>query len=145
MSHVTQHLERALIAFSSRLVDQQRARVIVGPKRDAPGFWFGGGNLALGPDGHLYLVGRYRNAGDSRIGLAGGERGAELAIFRSRDRGRSFEKVLSFSKSDLNVVGRHVLSIEGSALHWTSTGGVELFVSSEKDGVGYPPGFEDYI
>jgi hypothetical protein len=144
MSDATQHLESGLIRFASRLVDQRRARVIVAPKRDAPGFWFGGGNLTLGPEGHLYLVGRYRNAGDSRIGLAAGERGAELAIFRSRDRGHSFEKVLSFSKSDLNVADRHVLSIEGSALHWTPNG-VELFVSSEKDGVGYPRGFEDYI
>jgi hypothetical protein len=145
MGDAMKHLESALVAFASRVVDQRRARVIVAPKRDAPGFWFGGGNLMLGPDGHLYLVGRYRNAGDSRIGLSAGERGAELAIFRSRDRGRSFERVLSFAKADLDMEDRWVLSIEGSALHWTPGGGVELFVSSEKDGVGYPPGFEDYI
>jgi hypothetical protein len=37
-----------------------------------------------------------------------------------------------------------VLSIEGSALHWTPDG-VELFVSTEKDGIGYPPGFESFL
>jgi hypothetical protein len=68
----------------------------------------------------------------------------ELAIFRSRDRGRSFEKVQQFSKSDLNVGDYRVLSIEGSALHWTEQG-VELFVSTEKDGIGYPTDFAEYL
>lgn len=133
-----------LTRFALALVDQQQARVIVPPQRPAPGFWFGGGNLCEGPDGTLYLVGRYRNAGDSRTGLAGGERGLELAVFASHDRGRSFEKVLQFEKSSLDVDGRRVLSIEGSALRCTRQG-FELFVSTEKDGVGYPPGFEDYL
>jgi len=90
------------------------------------------------------LVGRYRNFGDSRTGLGAGERGLELALFRSEDNGQSFEKVVSFSKADLNVGDREVLSIEGSALHWTDDG-VELFVSTEKSNIAYPVGFESYL
>ena len=50
------------------------------------GFWFGGGNMVQDHDGTLWLVGRYRNHGDSRTGLGAGERGLELALFRSDDR-----------------------------------------------------------
>lgn len=137
-------LEEKLTRFTQALVDQDRARPIIPPQRPAPGFWFGGGNLVEGSDGALYLVGRYRNAGDSRTGLAAGERGLELAVFRSDDRGRTFEKVLQFGKSDLDVDGKRCLSIEGSALRWSSDG-VEFFVSTEKDHVGYPPGFEEFL
>jgi hypothetical protein len=52
--------------------------------------------------------------------------------------------VLSFAKPDLNVADRPVLSIEGSALHFTDDG-VELFVSTEKDNIGYPAGLEEYL
>jgi hypothetical protein len=90
------------------------------------------------------LVGRYRNFGDSRTGLGAGERGLELALFRSEDNGKSFEKVVGFSKAELNVGDREVLSIEGSALHWTDDG-VELFVSTEKSNIPYPAGFESYL
>jgi len=95
------------------------------------------------PDGAFWLCGRYRNAGDSRTGLAAGARGAELALFRSGDRGKSFAKIRSFSKDDLSYGGRQVLSIERC---WLLTGaqGVELFVSTEKSGVPYPEGFEAY-
>lgn len=133
-----------LVRLALALVDQQHARIAVPPQATAPGFWFGGGNLVQDDQEVLYLVGRYRNAGDSRTGLAAGERGLELAIFRSTDRGTTFDKCLSFSKRDLERGGDQVLSIEGSALHWTA-GGVELFVSSEKAGLGYPPGFEPYL
>jgi len=136
--------EERLIDFAAALIDQQRARVIVPPNRAAPGFWFGGGNLIEMEDGRFYLVGRYRNAGDSRTGLGAGERGLELAGFCSRDGGETFEKVVSWSKADLNVGDCTVLSIEGSVLHPTDDG-VELFVSSEKEGIGYPAGFEDYL
>ncbi len=144
MSNEISPLESALIRFASRLIAQQRARVIVPPQQNASGFWFGGGNLTRGPDGQLYLVGRYRNAGDSRNGLAAGERGSELALFISCDQGQTFQKVMSFSKADLSAQNRHVLSIEGSALHW-SANGVELFVSTEKAGMGYPQEFEEYL
>ena len=93
---------------------------------------------------NLILVGRYRNQGDSRVGLAVGERGCELAIFRSPDHGRHWEKIASFSKADLSRPGRRVLSIEGSALHWTKPG-IELFVSAEREGIEYPEGLESYL
>jgi hypothetical protein len=94
--------------------------------------------------GNLLLVGRYRNFGDSRTGLHAGVRGLELALFRSTDRGESFEKVVSLSKADLNVGDREVLSIEGSAIRCTDQG-LELFVSTEKSGIGYPPPWEKYL
>lgn len=136
--------ELKLLELARAIVDQRRARVIVPPQQDAPGFWFGGGNLTRDPQGRLILVGRYRNYGDSRTGLGAGERGLELAIFRSADEGQSFQEVVSFSKSELNVADRKVLSIEGSALHWRGDG-VELFVSTEKSNIGYPTGLESYL
>lgn len=144
MTQLDHTRKQQLIRFAQTLIDQEAARIIVPPNEPRPGFWFGGGNLVEAGDGTLYLVGRYRNAGDSRTGLAAGDRGLELAVFASRDRGETFEKVLSFTKHDLDVGERHVLSIEGSALRLTPAG-VELFVSSEKDNIGYPPGFEDHL
>ncbi len=88
-------------------------------------------------DGTLYLVGRFRNAGDSRTGIQAGTRGLELAIFRSTDRGQTFKKMLSFSKDRLSFSGRTVISIEGACLRLHSTG-VALFVSTEKDSPPYP-------
>lgn len=124
-------LERKLVRLARALVDQERARVLVPPSRDRAGFWFGGGNLVREPGGDLLLIGRYRDAGDSRTGLAQGPRGRELALFRSQDGGRSFGKVRSWSKADF--AGRdRVLSIEGSAL-WLRRGRVEVLVSSERD------------
>jgi len=137
-------LQDKLTRFALALIDQQRARTIVPAAQSAGGFWFGGGNLIEDADGLLYVVGRYRDAGDSRTGLSAGKRGWELAIFVSDNRGRSFEKVLQFAKRDLDIDGRAVLSIEGSALRRTNDG-VELFVSTEKEGVGYPSGFEEYL
>jgi hypothetical protein len=136
--------EDRLKRLAHALVDQTQAKVIVEPQQPASGFWFGGGNTTVGPDGHLYIVGRYRNAGDSRTGLSLGERGLELAIFRSTDSGASFQKTQSWSKSDLNVGDREVLSIEGSALRWTQNG-VELFVSTEKSGIDYPSDQADFL
>ena len=133
-------LENQLTRFALALVDQQAARVAVPPDAASSGYWFGGGNMVADTNGRLYLIGRYRNYGDSRTGLGTGQRGWQLAIFCSEDRGAHFEKVMSFSKEDLDVGQRRVLSIEGSALHWTDDG-VELFVSSEKTGINYPAGF----
>ena len=137
-------VEQKLIAFAHRLIDQRAARIIVEPQQPASGFWFGGGNLAVGPDGFLYLVGRYRNAGDSRSGTALGDRGLELALFRSKDRGKSFEKILALRKADLDVGHRKVLSIEGAAIMW-SDGNVRLYVSTEKSNVGYPPAIAEHL
>ena len=136
--------EPVLKRFGAMLIDQQRARVIVPPLRPGSGHWFGGGNLVEDSNGTLWLVGRYRNQGDSRTGLSAGERGLELAVFCSRDRGESFDKCLSLSKSDLNVADREVLSIEGTALQFSDRG-VDLFVSTEKSGIPYPPGLESFL
>jgi len=136
--------EARLERLARVLINQEQARVIVPPVQASSGFWFGGGNLIQSPDGTLYLTGRYRNHGDSRTGLAAGERGLELAVFESRNEGTSFEKILSFSKSDLNMPGRSVLSIEGAALRWIENG-VELVVSTEKDGIDYPDGLQEYL
>ena len=143
MSLTAEQIQK-LETLALTLVDQSRARPIVLPQQNASGFWFGGGNMIESFEGDLYLVGRYRNFGDSRTGLGAGERGLELAIFKSEDRGDSFEKLISWNKHDLDIAGQPVLSIEGSALSWTEQG-VQLFVSTEKDHVGYPPGFEDYL
>ncbi len=129
--------------FCAALLDQEAARVTVPPQQAAGGFWFGGGNLAEALDGTFYLTGRYRNAGDSRTGLGAGERGLELAIYVSQDRGRRFDKLLAFSKADLSYAGGEVLSIEGSALH-IGEDGVELYVSSEKADVPYPPELSEF-
>ncbi|MCA9141187.1 MAG: hypothetical protein KDB05_00285 [Planctomycetales bacterium] len=144
MSRLHHDLEAKLTSFALKLVDQQKARVAIPPQQNSTGFWFGGGNMVEDAAGHFYLVGRYRNFGDSRTGLGAGERGLELAIFRSEDRGASWQKQVSFSKPDLNVGDRSVLSIEGSALYLTDQG-VELFVSTEKAGIEYPPEFRSFL
>ncbi|MEX0321680.1 MAG: exo-alpha-sialidase [Puniceicoccaceae bacterium] len=137
-------LEQKLSALAKRLVDSSKARVIVKAQKDASGYWYGGGNMITGSDGNLYLTGRYRNYGDSRTGVGAGERGLELAIFSSPDKGQSWEKVVSFSKQDLDVGDRSVVSVEGSALNWTEDG-VELFVSTEKSNLPYPEGYESFL
>ena len=144
MSRLNPALEARLVDLALALIDQQRARIVVSPYRSSAGFWFGGGNLVVDANGRFYLVGRYRNFGDSRTGLGSGERGLELAIFRSDDGAKSFQKQVSFTKPDLHVGDRSVLSIEGSALHFTEQG-VELFVSTEKAGIEYPEEFQSLL
>ncbi len=127
---LTREQQENLLALACKLVDQHTAKVIIRPQQNASGFWFGGGNM-IEQNGVLYLSGRYRNFGDSRMGLGKGERGLELAIFRSHNRGQSWHKIISFSKKDLSLPNKDVLSIEGTALH-VFEGGVELFISTEK-------------
>jgi hypothetical protein len=134
--------EQKLKQLANALIDQQSARVLIQPNKPESGYWFGGGNITVAPDGTWYLTGRYRNFGDSRTGLIEGLRGVELAVFASRDCGASFEKILSFSKRDLSFLDRPVLSIEGSALHFTQHG-VELYVSTEKENV-YPESLRSF-
>jgi hypothetical protein len=133
-----------LLGLLQALIDQQGARILVPPYRNAPGFWFGGGNMVQEASGAIWLCGRYRNYGDSRTGLVAGERGLECALFRSDDRGRSFQKVRGWTKADLSrhsepipMGGADVLSIEGTALHRLPDGAWELFISSEK-ALSYP-------
>jgi len=126
-----ENLERKLIRLGTSLVDHRRARVLIQPAQDRAGFWFGGGGAVRDPhDNSLLLIGRYRDAGDSRTGLTRGPRGRELAVFRSADNGRTFTKICSWTKSDL-YCGSAVLSIEGSALRLNKRR-VEVLVSSEK-------------
>lgn len=132
-----------LIELAQALVNQDNAQILVPAQEESTGFWFGGGNITLGPDGSHYIVGRYRNYGDSRTGVGAGERGLELAIFRADSHEGPFEKVVSWSKSDLLVDGVPVVSIEGSSLHFPPEGGVELFVSTENDSA-YPPDLKEF-
>jgi hypothetical protein len=135
--------EEKWVRLARRLVNPEQARILIEPYGQGKGYWFGGGNLVKGPESDIYLAGRYRNPGDSTTGLAKGERGLELAIFRSSDGGRTFEKIISFSKKDLSFDDYDVLSIEGSALNLLEDG-AELFVSSEKGNLFYPDPFENF-
>ena len=150
MTHpnITPAQHGALIRLLQALIDQKAARVLVPPYAAESGFWFGGGNvvqdeLVHDERGVLWLCGRYRNFGDSRTGLAAGQRGLECAIFRSDDGGQTFTKVQSWSKADLSRPQRKVLSIEGTSLHQRPDGVWELYVSSEKD-IPYPAPLEPY-
>lgn len=132
-----------LINLAKALVDQDRAKIIMPTHKDAPGFWSGAGNLVESADGTLYLCGRYRNSGDSRTGTIAGTRGAELAIFKSQNNGKSYEKILSFSKEDLSYEGCNVISIERAWIFYNENS-VELYVSSEKAGLRYPKEVEEF-
>jgi hypothetical protein len=134
---------KKLTQFAQALVDQHEARIVIPAEQPQSGFWFGGGNMCKSFDGALYLCGRFRSKGDSRTGLSAGARGKALVVLRSTDRGGHFERVLAFNKADLGLPDRPVLSIEGSALHWTRNG-IELFVSSEKDSIGYPEEWQSF-
>lgn len=136
----TQHSR--LIALLHALIDQRAAKVLVEPYERSTGFWFGGGNMVRDRDGRFHVIGRYRNHGDSRTGLAAGSRGLELAVFTSGD-GATFEKRLRWSKQDLSYAGGEVISIEGAALRMRDDGTCEVLVSSEKD-LEYPAEYSDY-
>lgn len=139
-------LNDQLIQLCNLLVDLRpgHARVLIEAQRPESGYWFGGGNMVRAANGHLYLVGRYRNAGDSRTGVAAGTRGLELAVFCSRDQGRTFQKVLSWDKAALDSPSGKVLSIEGSCLRLTPQG-AELYVSTEKVDVSYPQRVSEFL
>ena len=133
----TSQRHQALERVARHIVDLPNARIIVPADRTEPGSWFGGGNMWQAPDGALYLVGRYRNPGDSRTGVAAGARGFALAAFRSTDGGETFEKIWQLDKEHLSPENEPVVSIEGAAL-FASPSGVELLVSSEKGTRSYP-------
>jgi len=143
---MTRQLDDTTIArlrdFAHTLINPSQASVAISPERPLPGYWFGGGNLAAGPDGRLYLTGRYRNAGDSRTGLDLGDRGKALVIFSSSDKGESWTRLLSMDKAAVVAGDQEALSIEGAALRFRPDG-VELFVSSEK-ALEYPDPVAQY-
>ena len=128
---MTNQIRGRLQEFAHSLIDQEKAQVIIEPKSNAKGFWFGGGNI-IHHDSMFWLCGRYRNDGDSRTGIGAGERGLELAIFSSSSICGPWEKVKSFSKSDLEHDNEEVVSIEGSSL-LINNSGVELYISTEKN------------
>lgn len=131
--------------------------VLIAPTMDADGYWFGAGNAAVRPtDGRVFLIGRYRDGGDSTTALAKvrseipfqlssilrqGTRGRELALFDITDPSRP-AKVRSWSKSDLGR-GGSVLSIEGSAIAFESDGAVIVAVGTEKE-AEYPDAVRDF-
>lgn len=136
-------LECRLVRWTQALVNQSAARIVIPAEHAAPGCWFGGGNLVADDGGGLWLVGRFRNTGDSRLGISAGDRGRELVLFHSADQGATFQKKAAWNKQRLSLPGQRVLSIEGSAL-WVGPGEAVLYVSTEKAELPYPPGFEDY-
>lgn len=138
--HLDAALKNKLVALGQALVDQQAARVVVEPYERGSGFWFGGGNL-IRDNGWVWIVGRYRNPGDSRTGVQLGTRGLEVAVWRSPDGLADYQLAHKWSKVDLTCEGRQVISIEGTALH-RSGDGIELFVSSEKE-LAYPAPYQD--
>ena len=137
------NLEVRLIEFGKALINQEKARLIINPYGNSSGFWFGGGNIVKDKKtGKIFICGRYRNPGDSRFGISKGERGLELAIFKTDNKFEKLEKIKSWSKKELEYNGMEVLSIEGSAILLTDKK-VEIFVSSEKK-IPYPEGFKNY-
>ena len=137
MKTLTEFQRKSIKKLLAVLIDQNKAEIIIPAEQLEPGFWFGGGKLAMDSNGSIWLSGRYRNAGDSRTGLEAGVRGAQLAIFRSDDGGKRFEKVQSWTKAELSANNREVISIEGTALHQRANGQWELFLSTEKN-IPYP-------
>lgn len=139
---VMNYLENKLMEFSLKLIDENKAKIIV-PVFAEEGYWFGGGNMVEDESGNLYVSGRFRNSGDSRTGLDLGDRGAELAIFKSSDKGNNWEKIKSIYKKELP---NGVLSIEGTALRFNkSNSTVELYISSEKSENKYPEHLKEFL
>jgi len=145
METLTSADKEALVRFAGALVDQHAAQKVISPRQPAAGFWFGGGNVIQLADGSLVLVGRYRDAGDSREGVAQGKRGWQLSIFQADGVDHPFREVVALGKDQLSSDSRQVLSIEGAAIRVHSEYGFELFVSSEKSGIGYPVEVKEYL
>lgn len=101
ISSQQKQFEERLKKFGEALINQDKARIIVPCNEAKTGFWFGGGNIIEDKEGNLFVCGRYRNSGDSRTGLCLGDRGSELAIFKSTDKGKNFVKVNSIFKKEL--------------------------------------------
>ena len=112
-------IEDRLLRLATRLVDQERAHVLISPNQPSFGYWFGGGNLHQTPSGSFVLSGRYRNAGDSRTGVGAGVRGLEYSIFEGPTFAGPFKKIRSWSKADFSSDAKPVISFEGSALRFT--------------------------
>lgn len=145
MSEINMEMQHRLIRLSKALINQEKAKILIPAKEEKSGYWFGGGNIVKNSAGNVYISGRYRNKGDSRTGTGVGVRGFELDIFKAHNDSTfpggfstsGFSIVKRFSKKDLSYGDYRVISIEGSDLHFTREG-VELYVSTEKEGIPYP-------
>ena len=143
MKRIHHLITEKLIQFTNGLINQEKAKVVIPANDQQKGYWFGGGNMITDELGNLWLVGRYRDHGDSRTGVGTGPRGLELSLFKSEDNASSFRKVMSWSKSDLENDNFSVLSIEGSALNRLSYNTWEIFYSVEKSHE-YPQSLSNY-
>ena len=72
MKQINSLVTEKLIQFANGLIDQEKARVIVPANDQEKGYWFGGGNMISDEFGNLWLIGRYRDHGDSRTGVGAG-------------------------------------------------------------------------
>ena len=135
-------IKTKVINLAKALINQEKAPIIISPQKNETGFWFGGGNMIMDTNKRFILAGRYRNFGDSRTGIKIGDRGLELAIFTSTDFFGKFEKIKSFSKLDLGVDNKKVVSIEGVSLH-SLNGKIELPISTEKN-IPYPENISSF-
>ncbi|MBA7642604.1 hypothetical protein ES703_50304 [subsurface metagenome] len=63
MDTISAKTKEKLIRLGEALVDQEKARVLIPPLKNAKGFWFGAGNVLEDKEGNFYLSGRYRNGG----------------------------------------------------------------------------------
>ncbi|MCM8785241.1 MAG: exo-alpha-sialidase [Candidatus Omnitrophica bacterium] len=136
-----ENFEEKLIELARKIIDKEKAKIIIEPYKREKGYWFGGGKIRKDKEGRLIITGRYRNFGDSRYGIEVGERGLELAIFVSEDNGKTFKKIKSFIKKYLEVEGKEVLSIEGSSIYFGEK--IELYISTEKKR-DYPRDFKRF-
>ena len=143
MQKLTNKISEKLIHFANELINQDTAKIIIPGNKQEKGYWFGGGNMVSDELGNLWLIGRYRDAGDSRTGVRSGSRGLELSLFMSENKAASFQKMKSWFKTDLVNDQYKVLSIEGSALNKLSDKTWEIFFSIEKSRT-YPATLEEY-
>ena len=65
MKQIKSLITEKLIQFTNGLIDQEKARVIIPANDQKKGYWFGGGNMISDELGNLWLIGRYRDHGDS--------------------------------------------------------------------------------
>ena len=76
MKRIHHLITEKLIQFTNGLINQEKAKVVIPANDQKKGYWFGGGNMITDELGNLWLVGRYRDHGDSRTGVGTGPRGA---------------------------------------------------------------------
>jgi len=111
--------------FAHALLDNESFSTLIPPTQDHAGFWFGGGNIVF-HNGTFLLIGRYRDAGDSRYGTEKGRRGFKVSVYASKTFDSEWVEVATVRKPE------NVLSFEGTALFVSAEGRIHAYVSSEK-------------